>query len=249
MWKSATELANWALDLRLEDVPADVATAARLQILDTVGVCIAGQAVAEVRDFSAALVRGQPTATIWGTQWKAPLLSSALAMAASGTWHDFDSGNRFAGGHATIHTLPAVVAYAEANNMNGRAVLEAFAAGYEIANRLGRATKLREGLHPHGTWPVVGAAVALSKLAGLSAEDTARCARIASGLTLVTSFQTAYEGATVRNVYAGIGAHHALLALRLTQAGFTGLKRGLEVTFGQISGTSFSASLAGAEFG
>ena len=48
------------------------------------------------------------------------------------------------------------------------ALLAAVAIGYEISSRINRAAKVREAVHPHGTFGVIGAAIAVGRLLGFT---------------------------------------------------------------------------------
>src|SRR5690606_29541126 len=136
--------------------------------------------------------------------------------------------------HPAVHVLPAVWAEAEKRGASGLEVLQALVAGYEVAARLGGATRLRSDMHPHGTWGVLGAAVGVGKLRGYDAERFARLINVASSLSLATSKQTMLQGATVRNVYAGVANQLGLLAADLVDSGFTGERHGVETIFGSV---------------
>ena len=117
--------------------------------------------------------------------------------------------------------------------------IEALGLGYELAARIGAAAELRAGFHPHGTWGVVGAALAVARLSGADAPAIARTVNVASALSLATSMRTALEGGTVRNAYAGVANQLGLMAWEMAAAGFEGERDGVATVFGRISGTAF----------
>ncbi|MCS7003019.1 MAG: MmgE/PrpD family protein, partial [Dehalococcoidia bacterium] len=80
----------------------------------------------------------------------------------------------------------------------------------------------------------LGAVAAVGRLVGASPEEIRAAMDLASTLTLVTSWQTAFVGATVRNLYAGVGAELATRAIDLVRAGFSGEPDGVGVVFGGI---------------
>ena len=116
---------------------------------------------------------------------------------------------------------------------------------------MGSGTSLRAGAHPHGTWGTLGAAAAAAKLTsnypgearpGHGEDAIGASIRVASNLTLAASFQAAYDGASVRNTYAGVGAQLGLLAAQLSRCGFTGERNGPATVFGRIMSDSFNAA-------
>jgi 2-methylcitrate dehydratase PrpD len=61
-----------------------------------------------------------------------------------------------------------------------------------------------------------------------------RAIGLAVHLAIMPSFRNAYEGGTVRNVYAGVGAANGLLAFKLAEAGFTPERDALGSIYGGI---------------
>ena len=126
---------------------------------------------------------------------------------------------------------------------DGRDFLLALCLGYELGARIGAAASLRPGHHPHGTWGVVGAALAVARLSGADAAAIARTVNVASALSLATSMRTALEGGTVRNAYAGVANQLGLMAWEMAAAGFEGERDGVATVFGRISGQEFRPAM------
>ncbi len=223
------QLADFAANTELSNIPADVVEHAKRIFLDTVGVILGGSNAPE----AAALARslGQPDkgpSTIIGHRLRSSVPNAALINGTSATWLDFDSGHRPPPGkpllpaaHPPVHLVPATIAAAEALRSSGRQVLEAMVLGYDAGSRIGLASRLRPAIHCHGTYHNISAAVAVSKLKGYSAEQMKQTIALAAHLTMMPSFENAYQGGTVRNVYAGAGASLGILASYLAACGFT----------------------------
>ena len=237
---TARALADLALSLRLAEVPPEVLAHAKLIVRDTIGVVLAGSCLPEIRSLAAlAPTLGTGPATLFGTKLKAASHVAALVNGTGGVSLELDEGNQFAINHPAVHILPALWALAEELGSSGAAFLEAFIAGYEIAVRVGRATRLREPVHPFGTHAIVGTAVGAARLLGLDAEMTARCIELAAGLPIASSQMAANSGASVRNLYTGFTNHNGLLAARLALAGFCGEPGALDSVFGRVLGERF----------
>ena len=233
-------LARLALSLRFADIPAPVLAHAKLIVRDTLGVMLAGSRLPEI----AALARLAPAlgagpATIMGTDLTAASHVAALVNGTGGVSLELDEGNQFAINHPAVHLMPALWALAEETGASGQAFLEAFVTGYEIAVRVGRATKLRGPVHPFGSHAIVGTAVACARLLGFDEGMTARTIELAAGLPIASSQMAANSGASVRNLYTGFTNHNGLLAARLAQAGFCGEPGALESVFGAVLGEHF----------
>ena len=237
-----TAWSRFAAEARFELLDAATLARARLTLLDTLGAIAAGQQEPEIAALADRLVRqggSGPATAVIATPHRLPASAAVLVNGVAGTALELDEGNRFARGHPCIHALPAALAAAERTGASGREFLRALALGYEIGARIGGAANLRPGYHPHGTWGVVGAAVAVAKLEGADAPTIARCINVAAALSLATSMRTALEGGTVRNAYAGVSNQMGLMAWEMTAAGFSGERDGVATVFGRISGQDF----------
>ncbi|MDX1690687.1 MAG: MmgE/PrpD family protein [Acidimicrobiia bacterium] len=242
----AETVATFAADLTLDDVPDDVVDRARETLVDTIGVTLAGMSDPTVRDLAERLAEDSaaPTTPLLGTDLAADPLLAALVHGTAGVWHDFDAGNRFAGGHPAVHAVPAAISTSAGRAVSGARFLEAILAGYEVAARIGRGTTLRQGMHPHGTWATVGAAVTSALLRGLDTDGVREALNASTSLTIATSWTAAFEGATIRNVFAGAGAASGVLAAELASVGFTGERDGVATVFGGLSGVSWDEETA-----
>lgn len=230
----AATAADYACDLALADVPAEVGDRTRLVLLDTVGVCLRGSqtaAVSEAAAGTAGLSAGRPAGgrggTVVATGNRRPPAAAALLNAAGGTTLELDEGNQRSG-HPGIHTVPPAVAVAEHEGATGRELLTAVVAGYEVGARVGDLVRpLADGLHPHGAWAPVAGAVATGTLLGFDAERLAEAIRIAANPFVATHWAAALEGATVRDFYPGVSGAHGVLAAGLARGGVTGVERAI----------------------
>lgn len=154
-------------------LPKRIRDHAKIVLLDTIGAILGGMGFKEMINLSksiAQLSRPGP-ASVFGKKMKVQPPFAALIHGSAGTWLELDEGNRFAMGHPGIHVVPAAMAMGEALKASGKEFLTALILGYEVAARVGAASKLRSGVQPHGTWGTPGAAVAAGKLLGLKSRD------------------------------------------------------------------------------
>jgi 2-methylcitrate dehydratase PrpD len=221
--------AGFARRTRFDDLPDEVVERARLVILDSIGAIIAGRAEPEVAAAGARLAK-----TAKARRAGSPLLQ-AFMDGTAGTMLEIDEGNQYARGHPGIHVVPAVLAAARTRKVSGQDAILATALGYEIGARIGIASKLRVTMHTHGTWGVIGAALAVAKLNRASAAQITEVVNVASSLGLTTSRRTMLEGATVRNTYAGFSNMLGLMAWDLVAGGFTGEVDGVGSVYGGIA--------------
>lgn len=240
------DLTKHATSISLESLPSEVVHEGRRTLVDTVAVILGGMAEALSRTLAEqmALASVAPCSTILGSGHLADAMWAALVNGTAGVWHEFDPGNRFLGGHPAIYTISAGLAVGEREGISGKRFLEAIIAGYEVGARVGLGTTLRPGIYPHGSWPVVGAATTAGLIMGYNNVDLRETINVSTSLNLATSCKAAYEGSTVRNVYAGFGSAMGVFATDLVRDGFTGERDGISTVFGSIAGVYFDVEKA-----
>jgi 2-methylcitrate dehydratase PrpD len=216
-----------------ESLPDAVVDRTRLVILDCLGAIIAGRGEPEVQAAAKRLGKAGKA-----RRAGSPLMDAFLGGTA-GTMLEIDEGNQYARGHPGIHVVPAVLAAAKLRTISGKEAIVATALGYEIGARIGIASKLRVTMHPHGTWGVVGAALAIAKLGKAKPVEFESVINIASSLGLTTSRRTMLEGATVRNSYAGFSNMLGMMAWEMAKSGFTGEADGVGAVYGGIAATDW----------
>ncbi|MBI2872244.1 MAG: MmgE/PrpD family protein [Chloroflexi bacterium] len=234
-------LCRFLAETRYEDLPAEVRQRASAVFMDTVGVIIAGSLEPEATALSQRLAgdNAGPSTVLRPGFPQAQPQAAALLNGTAGVFLELDEGHRPTG-HPGVHVVPPVLALAEETGAGGRQMLEAVVLGYEVTIRLAWACNLVPGIHPHGSLSATGAAVAAARLLGFDAGRTRHALNMAACLALAPPFSAALEGATVRNVYSGMGAHNAVLVARMVESGFTGLRDGVGEVFSKYIATGFN---------
>ena len=222
-------------------LPVDVTECARSIALDTIAVMVRGYLEADV----SALADGYPDDAGGASLFTQPSrkidpLRAILCNTASAAAMELCEGNRFSGGHVALQVLPALLAAAEKHRIAGSRFLPALVLGYEIAARMGRAADRHLRTHGHGMWAAAGSSVAIAWMLGRPANQVLECLKIASNLSLAPAFATHAEGATVRNVTAGMGSVMGYLVPDLQAAGYLGSNRAMAITLGETLGAAFS---------
>jgi 2-methylcitrate dehydratase PrpD len=238
------QLAEFVAQTTFAALPQDVVERAQEVARDTVGVIVGGMTEPEVQalaDYAVTSFPGPVTLFGWGQGASVPW--AALVHGTAGTTLEMDEGHAFARGHAAIHALPPALALAEQRTATGAEAITAFVVGYEVAARAGVATRLREPVHPFGTWGVLAAAAVAAWFKGFDAQAVAGTLEVAASYAIAPSFNADFQGANVRNTYAGIVNRLGLMAADFYEVGFRGESGGLATTFGQILGQSFDPKL------
>lgn len=245
------KLSRFVADTSFDDLSDEAVRAVRDVTLDTVGAIVAGSQEPENAAFAQLVAQrsGPGTATILGHGVKAEPMLATMVNSTAGVALEMDEGNRFGGGHPAIHTLPGALAVAEEMGASGRSFIEAVLVGYEVESRIGGATKPRDNVHSHGHWGAVGTAAAVAKLRGHSAEGVRAVINLAASMSPANTWTTAFQGATIRNLYPGRSGMHGILADHLYSCGFTGLDDAPSDVYGTIIGESFDTDAVAAGLG
>jgi 2-methylcitrate dehydratase PrpD len=245
------KLAVFTHDLSFSDLSQQVIGHTLHVIRDTLGTMLAGATLPEVRGLAEMVNRlgGLGRATLMGRQQTASPNFAALVNGTGAVSLELDEGNQYAINHPAVHIFPAALALAEELKRSGAELLTAFVAGYEVAVRVGRATHLREAVHPFGTNAIIGTVAAASRLLRLDIEEIVQALNLAAGICIASSQTAANAGASVRNLATGLTNHNGLLAPILVRAGFTGEPGSFNVVFGQILGDSFKEKGLGDDLG
>jgi 2-methylcitrate dehydratase PrpD len=216
----ARDLAERSSRLRFEDLPPDAVGAAKVGILDLVGVTLAGSVEPTTRIVAGVVPQGSES-TIFGSPRRAGMLDAALVNGTASHALDFDDMNNTLGGHPTAPILPALFALADTTRVDGRGFIAAYAAGFEVECKIGLAVNFHhytKGWHPTATLGVFGAATASCHLLGLDAARTAIALAIAASLA---SGLKANFGTMTKPLHVGHCARNGLFAALLARDGFT----------------------------
>jgi len=241
-------LSRFATELNYRSLPPEVQEHMGWILADTLAAVAAGSAEPELRAL-AERQGASEAASLIGLGRRSSSEAAAFINGTAGTFLEMDEGNRYSRGHPAVHVIPAAVALSQERVADGADFLAGLVVGYEVGSRLGAASQLRASMHPHGTWGTIGAAAACARIAHLNPSAMREALNIASSLTIATSKRTMLEGGLVRNTYAGLSNRNGLLALDLTECGFTGERDGPASLLGQTVSEHFDPEAVVRELG
>ena len=247
-----TTLAQFAANTPLNAISAAARERARWIIADCIPVIAAGMQQPEMQKYVACHLAGAAPGEAWviGAGKRARAIDAALLNGTAGTWLELDEGNLFAKGHPGIQVVPAAVALAQELGCSGAEVLRAVALGYELSARISRAAQMRLIFHPHGTYGVIGTAIAAGVMKRFNAAQMLELINCASTMGMASSRQTLLDGATVRNIFTGHSGFMGLTAARLVECGFTGEIDSVGTVYGKgMYSDTFDPALAVAGLG
>ena len=246
-------LAEYAMGLSLDDLPAETVEAARHCLMDWLGVTLAGskEPLAKIMRDEAMEEGGNPQATILGGGGQTSALQAALVNGATGHALDYDDVNLTMIGHPTAAVAPAILALAEKNALSGKELLTALIAGIEIECRVGammNESHYNAGWHATGTVGTFGAAAGAAHLLGMDAEACARALGIAG--TQAAGLKAMF-GTMCKPFHAGKAAANGLYAAQLASRGFESRTDVLECEqgFADTQTTEYDPAAALAEMG
>src|SRR5271154_911418 len=234
-------LAQFVAQTRWEDVSEPVQRHAKLVMLDTLGVILAGSERPEVLQLRERLAGTAGSgATVYARGWPAQdPRTAALLNGIAGRSIELCEGLRFVSGQAAMQVLPGVLAVGEHAGSSGREMLTAFVLGYDVAARIAGGFTPQPLAHQNGQVSLLAAAAAGARLRGLDAAGISRAMRIATVLLLTPSYTNAVAGATALNVAGGMSGFAATLAPELALAGFEAQPDAIELALGQLVGDGF----------
>jgi 2-methylcitrate dehydratase PrpD len=234
---AAARFAEHALTTRFEDLSPEAVRAAKIFILDSIGVGIAGSSVLGA-DRLRAVASGwghQPEAQIWGR----PERLAAPAAAFLNAWQmhnqEFDPLHEAAVVHGLACVLPAALAAAERRGgIDGRNLITAVAVGADIAAGLGLASRAGLRFFRPATAGGFGAVAAAGRILGL--DRAALEAAFAWQLAQASGTMQAHvEGSPILPVQVGFNARAALQSCDLAAIGFAPARDVFEGAFGYLA--------------
>lgn len=204
-------------------IPDEVLRRTRLALLDCLGVAIAGARFPSSQillDFIRES-GGAPQAAVVGTRIRTSPADAALANGMLSSALLYEDTCLIMPGHATATLLPVLLALGESRHLSGRALLEAYAVGFELEAALGPAISpdhYERGWHATSTVGSLGAAAAACRLLGLTSEAVRMALGIAASLAggLRQNF-----GTMTQAFHSGVAARNGVVAALLAQRGFT----------------------------
>jgi 2-methylcitrate dehydratase PrpD len=251
MGQAIEELAHFVAGTPWETIPEALRAHAKLVLLDTVGVILAGSRQPEVAGARARLTAtGGRGATVYAPGWPTTdPRTAALLNGLAGRSIELCEGHRYVSCQGAVQVLPTALASAEWLERSGRETLAALILGYEVAARLGAGMTARPVAHQNGQAPLLGAVAAGARLRRLTGEQTSLALRIGAILVLTPSYTSAVAGATALNVAGGMSGFAGTLAPELALAGIAAQPDAIEEAFAHLVGDGFRPEAVTEELG
>lgn len=240
MGEQIEKLAQFVARTGWDDMPEAVHRRAKLVLLDTIGVMLAGAARPEVAGLHGRLLAGAGRgATVFAAGLpQADIRTAALLNGIAARSVELCEGSR--GLQPSPHLLPAVLAIAEQRGLGGPAMLGAFVLGYEVAGRLNRGYTPRAFSHPNGQLSLLAAAAAGARLQGMDGAGVSLAMRVATTMLMTPSYNNTVAGGTTLNLPAAMGAVVGTLAPDMAASGYAAQEDAIEEALGVMVGADFA---------
>ena len=229
------QLATFAQDICLADVPQDVQTRAKYLILDAVGIAFASTGYECAYRTLAALSELQTGDTdVIGFNTKLSFRDSAILNGLLIHSLDFDDTHVPGVIHATASCFPAAMAMASQRDLSGQDLLLGYILGMEVATRLGSVAKggfHQVGFHPTGVVGAFSSSLIASRLLNLTVDRMV----MAQGIVLSMasgSLEFLQDGAWTKRMHPGWAAANGITAATLARHDFKGPYAAYEGRFG-----------------
>ena len=242
------QLAEFAANLKLSDVPEEVIARAKAIILDGLGCGLFGAKLEWTQILAGVIKQLEPhggQASIWGRGETACAVNAALVNGTMVQGYELDDANP-AAFHSCAAVLPAVFAameYVGADKVDGEKLLTAIIAGFEVGPRVGLCMNgnrmLINGWHTPGIFAPFPAAIAAGLVLGLSSDQLFHALGIAG--PQAAGIMAAQFGSMVKRMLSAKGAQSGLYAALLAADGFTGIEDVFEEKYGGYC-TTFTQS-------
>lgn len=241
MTAAARALAEFAVGLKYETIPAEVIDRAKACIIDTVGAMTFGadlpwsRIIVEYVQRTSAPGKG----SVVGTDVKARGQLAALANGALAHAFELDSlCHPSVGVHPGASLTAPGIPVSQAQGRSGKDLLTAFVAGFEVMYRVGDAAKHSSekiGFHAPGLTGVFGSAVVTGLLMKLDADRMINALGIAGSLCSGLLEFSKSGGGMVKRLHLGRASEGGALAATLAREGYTGPETVLEGRYGFLT--------------
>jgi 2-methylcitrate dehydratase PrpD len=234
-------LAEFAVRLRYEDLPADIIANAKRCILDSLGCGLFGAGKPWAQSI-ARMVDGlgqSKTASAWGMKLRADPLGAVFINGTSAQGFELDDCHDQSMSHYGAGVVPTVLALAESRGqVDGRQLILATVVGYELGTRIGNTVSpsaFHRGFHPCGLTSTFASAAASGKMLGLTVDQFVSALGLAG--SQAAGLMASQFGAMAKRFHSGKAAQNGIIAAMCAREGLTGVRNVLEAPYGGFCST------------
>ena len=229
-------LARNVIDTKYESLPDDTVETTKIDILDTLGVALAGSTAPGIKPLVELLQEwgGKEESTVFAYGGKLPVILAAQANASMAHARDYDDTHTEGSLHIGVVVVTTALAMAERKGgVSGKDIITAVTLGLDIAVRMSSSAIKRRpevqhsGWHPTALYGYFSAAATAGKILGLDEEKMVNAFGIAYHQAAGNNLHV-YEGAMTKRMGAGFAAKAGIQSALMAERGITGVKNSLE---------------------
>ncbi len=240
------KIAEWAYNLRYEDIPPEVVEETKKRFIDTIGVAIGAfyeDPVKIARWLAESSAGTRIPATIWGTRKRGSADLVDFSNGCAARYFDFNDTYLSKEALHPSDSIPAVFAAAEIVDAPATKIIEGIVAAYEVIGALADAYSVRGRGWDHTVYINIGSAVGAAKVLGLDIDKIEEAINIATNTSLALRQTRAGELSMWKGCAAAHASRNGLFSALLAWRGMTGPKPVFEGEFG-----FFNVALCGEKF-
>jgi 2-methylcitrate dehydratase PrpD len=230
------DMGRFIASSRYEMLPAEAVKTVKLGFTDCIACMITGwnEPVTRTAARGLGILHDGANTPISSLQATAPDRALVYGVAS----HAIDYDDTGLAGHPSAILVPTILSAAAETGADGKAMITAYVAGYEIWAEMTRRDKdqlHRKGWHPTAMLGTIAAAAAVASLRGQDAAMATRTLGVAASLAggIVGNF-----GSMTKPYQVGRAAQSGLLAARLAEAGLTSTESAIEDDLGFLRAIS-----------
>lgn len=236
--ESLEALAAFATDLKYENLPEEVVSRARHVLINSAACALLGSENVRLEPVEAlvSLFGAADEATVVGTGTRAAAPAAAWVNTARVNSTELSEGVSKGSVHPGTMIIPALLAEGERLGADGKELLRAIVAGYEVLIRVGwalshdpaqprdtiQAQSLHEGWYPPALLGAFGVAAAVGVLHDVDRDTLLEAFGIVGNLTPTATFASFRNGADAKPLASGWASALGITAVRLAREGLTG---------------------------
>ena len=231
------DLARNIVQTKLENIPQDAVHIAKMFVIDTLGVALAGSTASGCAEVVKMIKEqgGRPDSSILIYGGKVPAQEAAFANSMMIHGRDFDDTHEGgAGAHCNVSVLPAALALAEKGGASGKEFLVAVIVGIDFLSRLGNGAPLFHGWHFTTTLGAFGAVAAAGKILRLNEDQMVNAMGIVFSQA-AGNRQGRADGALTKRMQPGFSSRAGIFSALLAERGLTGAKNIIQGPWGFYS--------------
>ncbi|MET1102202.1 MAG: MmgE/PrpD family protein [Pyrodictiaceae archaeon] len=221
----AKRIAEWSVNVSYNKLPPKVVHEAKKRIIDSLGVALGAfneEPVRIARRIAYFSSSSGYAGTIWGTPYKVMADHATFVNGCATRYFDFNDTYL---GKEALHpsdNIPALIAVAEAEDADGRRLIEGIIVAYEVAARLADAYSIRARGWDHVTYIAISSAVGAAKIMGLDVEKTRHAINLAVVANNALRQTRVGEISMWKGCAAANAARNGVFAALLAKYGMTG---------------------------